>query len=450
MEPRRRALIISYYFAPQNTIGAVRPTKFAKYLTRMGFEVTVLCGAGMTQEKDPTLARDLKELREVRVVREWNPLRDYKARKARKAKAEGAEGGPAAARQDRPRPARKGDGLARRLADAAYLYLWMLSDRSFRRRAARELNKLDGVYDAVFSTYAPLSVHEVAREAKRRGLARRWIADFRDEVNMSFKWQKGWRDRYLRMVREHADIITAVSEGFLEMMDLSGLGYVLSNGFDREDLRGLGAVKPKENGRFQICYCGQLREGRKHVKNRDITPFFHALRGLIDEGCCREEELSLVYAGDEGGVFTAYAAEYGLDTRVEDHGRVTRERSLGLQQSADVLLMASWNMAGQTGILTGKLFEYMMMEKPIVCCMAGDLGGSELRRVLEETGMGFCHEEARAGEDTPALKAYLRTLISRWREDQPLLLSNRNAKETDYSYPGLTQRLARWIEEPIR
>ena len=36
----RRALIISYYFAPQNTIGAIRPTKLAKYLTRLGYDVT--------------------------------------------------------------------------------------------------------------------------------------------------------------------------------------------------------------------------------------------------------------------------------------------------------------------------------------------------------------------------------------------------------------------------
>ena len=41
--PVKTILLISYYFAPQNAIGAVRPTKLAKYLTRMGYEVTVLC-----------------------------------------------------------------------------------------------------------------------------------------------------------------------------------------------------------------------------------------------------------------------------------------------------------------------------------------------------------------------------------------------------------------------
>ena len=69
--------MVSYYFAPQNTIGAVRPTKLAKYLTRMGYDVTVICGAGMNAAKDPTLAHDLEGLSDVHMIREWNPLRDY-------------------------------------------------------------------------------------------------------------------------------------------------------------------------------------------------------------------------------------------------------------------------------------------------------------------------------------------------------------------------------------
>lgn len=58
----KRILIISYFFAPQNAMGAVRPTKLAKYLSRMGHEVTVLCGPGMNDRRDPTLARDLRPL----------------------------------------------------------------------------------------------------------------------------------------------------------------------------------------------------------------------------------------------------------------------------------------------------------------------------------------------------------------------------------------------------
>lgn len=438
----KRALVISYYFAPQNAIGAVRPTKFAKYLTRMGWEVTVLCGWGMNASKDPTLEKDSRELHDVRVIREWNPLRRYKERQGGAATATGAAG--TAAKPERESAG--GGGLKRRLLNGLYLYLWVLSDRSFQRKAKRELKRLEGTFDAVFSTYAPLSVHEIALAAKKRGLAKRWVADFRDEVGVSFDWMKGYQRRYMAMLRQNADVLCAVSNGFLDMMGLREAGRWLSNGFDLEDAAGLTPLPPKPEEAFRLVYCGHLREGRDHVKNRDIRPAFQALRQLIDEGVIRPEQLRLVYAGDESGLFTAYAAQYGLESRVKDHGRVSREASLRLQAGADMLLMASWNLTGQTGILTGKLFEYMLMDKPILCCMAGDLAQSELKRVLTQTGMGFCCEQAAGESDQRALKQYLYETLSLWKQAKPLLTSKKDKEWKQYAYPVLTAQLAQWLE----
>ena len=131
---------------------------------------------------------------------------------------------------------------------------------------------------------------------------------------------------------------------------------------------------------------------------------------------------------------------------MEDHGLVSREESIALQRGADVLLMASWHMAAQRGILTGKLFEYMMMEKPIVCCMSGDLPGSGVKRVLEETGMGLCVEQAAGAADEAALDAYMTDLAYRWKQGKPLLESKRPGKVETYAYPALAARLAGWME----
>ena len=158
----KRILIVSYYFAPQNLIGAVRPTKLAKYLARMGHEVTVICGAGRDGKIDPTLERDMQELKDVHLLKEWNPLRTwYMKRPAPKASA-------APAAETSAAPAKKNalKQLIFRAVDAAYVYLRWLSDRSFSRLGRKELKKLSGVYDAVFSSYAPFSVHEIARAAR--------------------------------------------------------------------------------------------------------------------------------------------------------------------------------------------------------------------------------------------------------------------------------------------
>lgn len=426
----KRILIISYYFAPQNLIGAVRPTKLAKYLARMGHDVTVVCGVGTGAGEDPTLRRDLQELPNVHVVEEWNPLRRIRAQKS--------AGAPSA--QPAAVPAAHRPSLKRRAADAAYRYLRWTAECSFGRRAVKKLRELGGSYDVVFSSYAPVSVHETARWAKKHGMAGRWIADFRDEVGLPFRWQEGRKRRFLRMLRRDADVLCGVSQGILDMMEFSQ-GRVLSNGFDREDLPAAAPAQP--DGLLRVVYCGQFNMGRKGVGDRDVTPVMQALRALIDEGVLAQERLRLVYAGREGALMRRYAAAYGLEGCVEDHGQVSREDSIALQRNADLLLMASWHTAAQKGILTGKLFEYMMMDKPIVCCIKGELPNSGVRQVLEETGMGLCCEEACGAADEARLLDGLRALLSAPKGQR----TETHGAVERYAYPELARRLESWFEE---
>lgn len=426
----KRILIVSYYFAPQNLIGAVRPTKLAKYLARMGHEVTVVCGTGMGVGEDPTLARDLQELKHVHTVAEWNPLRKIRSGKA----ASAPVSAPAASAPSAQKPSFK-----RRLADVVYRYLRWMAECSFGRRAVKKLREIGGSYDVVFSSYAPVSVHETAHWAKKHGMAKRWIADFRDEVGLPFQWQKGRKERFLRMLRREADVLCGVSQGILDVMEMPA-ARVLNNGFDREDLPETAPIKVDDC--LRVVYCGQFNMGRKGVGDRDVTPMMKALRTLVDEGVLEKERIRLVYAGREGALMRRYAAAYGLESCVEDCGQVSREMSIALQKSADILLMASWHTPEQKGILTGKLFEYMMMDKPIVCCMSGELAGSGVKQVLSETGMGFCCEQAAGEKDEQALLAYVRRLAANGCQPQ----DKREEAVERYAYPGLARQLEGWFE----
>ncbi len=441
----KRLLVISYYFAPQNTIGAIRPTKLVKYLERMGYQVTVLCGGGLDAKMDPTLKRDLEQMKDVRILREWNPLRDRDQKRA------AVQGKPAQAAASAPAENAAKGGMVTRIkkciapvVDQLYLYMAWLSDRHFGRLCKKEIRSLKGEYDCVLSSYSTFSVHEAAAYAKKIGKAKKWIADFRDEVNLFFPWQKGRQERYTRMVHAQADAITAVSPGVLEMMGMEKDGQVLTNGFDREDLPG--AEAEQQPGLLRIAYCGYISEGRKGGQDRDLNPLMRSMRQLMDEGTIAPEELRLVYAGSQSSVYQAVAAAHGLESCVEDHGLVSRQESISLQRSADVLLMASWHMTGRKGILTGKLFEYMMMDKPIVCCMAGDLTGSDVKGVLEKTGIGFCCEQASGEQDQQALTAYIRELLQRKRAGLPTLEQGQRDALEAYAYPELAAKMASLIE----
>ena len=436
----KRILIVSYYFAPQNLIGAVRPTKLAKYLARMGHEVTVICGTGLDGKTDPTLQRDLEELGDVHIIQEWNPLRRLKQQKAAAPAAAASAVSAVPAAPERAIPGWKKS--LRGCVDAAYRYLRWQSEESFRRRAIRCLKKLGRTYDVVFSSYAPVGAHETARYAKRHGLAKRWIADFRDEVGLAFRWQEGRKVRFMRMLRREADVLCGVSRGILDVMDFPN-GRVLPNGFDREDLP---QVEPAPaDGCLRLAYCGQFDMGRKGMGARDLTPAFRALASLVEEGLLSKEKLRLVYAGGEGALMRRYAASCGLEACVEDHGRVSRKESIALQKGAHILLLASWHTAQQPGILTGKLFEYMMMDKPILCCMNGELTQSAVKQVLDETGVGLCREEANAAQDDEKLLAYVRALVTRWQNGEELLQEQNAAAVEAYAYPQIARTLDSWM-----
>jgi len=264
---------------------------------------------------------------------------------------------------------------------------------------------------------------------------------------MAFAWQAGRQRRYIQMVRQNADLLTGVSYGVLDMMDMEKTGRVLTNGFDREDLPSVDEAAVRTDDRLRIVYCGYISEGRKNAPNRDLSPMMKTIRSLIDDRILEQDEVQLVYAGSQSPLFVQVAEEYGLQACVEDHGMVSRQESIRLQLGADILLMASWHMTGRKGILTGKLFEYMMMNKPVVCCMSGDLTGSDVKGVLDTTGIGFCYEQAAGQADADALQAFVKDVVNRKHQGQPLMDTSRIDAINAYSYPELVARMASWIDE---
>lgn len=458
----KSVLLVSYHFAPQNTIGAVRPTKLAKYLTRMGYDVTVLCGKGLDTVRDPMLARDLTELTDVHMVRERSLLRWWKERalqpEAQKAltdravlpeKALTAEAMATASAQAQIRPpaqakkhspAKSSPSLQKRAINALYLWLYDRADAAFARACFKELYGMGKHFDVVISTYGPLSVHTVARKAKRWRLADSWIADFRDEASVPFAWQKGRLKRYVRNVRKYADAITSVSKGYLHVMGLEAFGQTIHNGFDAEDLSGL-TFPPKRRDKLSFIHCGQM-----YGAQRDLSPFFHALRELIDEGAVDAARVELVYAGRDTGGFVDQATAAGLGDCLRGYGFLPRDESLRLQKTSHVLLLAAWNFPDRLGNLPGKFLEYLMLDMPVLCCVAGSVPDSEIADIMRRTNIGLCYEQANATVDYPRLKAYVRELYASFVTGQPIPFDPKTEKMARFAYAGVADAFARIID----
>lgn len=400
-----KILIIARYFSPYNAIASVRLTKLAKYLHRNGHHVTVLTAHNRDNLADPILQNDEPEIDVI--VRAENSRAYYRLfdcvygayKKVAKTPAEPSI------------PAMQTGGNAGKKSFSAALkefvrqWMYILENIDFARQAKKELSIKQGEYDVMLSSYGPFSSHLLALHYHRKDPGMKWIADFRDPVELTEeKTLAGrWARRFRRNVYQYANVVTAVSEGTLSSLQVPSQleTCVISNGFDPEDLRFVQATS-SQDGIFHMVYPGMIYQGK-----RNFGSLFRALSELEQECRIAREKVRITYAGPDFYILKAYAAAWNMESVLYDRGRINRQASLALQQSAHVLLLASWNNTGNTGVVTGKFLEYLMARRPILCLISGNEPNSALKELIHEANVGFCCEEAGGEAEFLQMKEYL-------------------------------------------
>ena len=147
--------------------------------------------------------------------------------------------------------------------------------------------------------------------------------------------------------------------------------HVITNGYDPEDIK---SIDETNSPYFNINYTGQLYLGRSN-----LSPVFEVLKKLTNSNAVSKEKIRFEYAGNGYQLVYSMASKYGMEDILINHGVVNREKSLKIQKNSKILVLASWNTKKEKGILTGKFFEYMMMDKPIIAAISGDDKNSILK-----------------------------------------------------------------------
>jgi glycosyltransferase involved in cell wall biosynthesis len=166
------------------------------------------------------------------------------------------------------------------------------------------------------------------------------------------------------------------------------------NGADFDDFAGLVY---RRGDRFRITHTGSF------FGKRDPRPF---LTALAESGL---EDVVARFVGDFRVADREWAESLGLGSRLELHPYVPRRQSLALQRDSDALLLLIPDAGGRgQGVLSGKVFEYLAAERPILAAVPPDGAAAEL---IRETGAGV----VAPADDVPALTAALSELYAKWR-----------------------------------
>jgi glycosyltransferase involved in cell wall biosynthesis/SAM-dependent methyltransferase len=398
----RSLLLVAQLTPPSTLVAARRAAGLTKYLSRLGYRVTVLTSTVSGEGSIEGAAEVIRTGDLLSSRLNW-----------RRGHFQALSGNAAAGYA---RPSRL-EAVA--VPDLAVL-TWMPAAllRAFRLRGRR--------FDCVITSSPPPSTHVVGWALQKRGSC--WIAELRD--GWTFEpprpaWPFGLQrcaDRALeRSLLKHADAVVAVTDPIVEdaRRRLGVDAHLITNGFDPESVPKQPDADTFTAGKHSLLHTGRIALARSSPR-----PLLEALRRLRTSAPATSEQLEVVFAGPLSAEEHDELGAPDLRGSVRVLGPVPHDRALGLQRGADSLLVITEG-AQRRSVATGKLFEYLAAARPILVLGAG----TEAARIVEEAGAGF----AAPADEPDAIADALRRLV----EETPAAAAPEAVER--YSYPALAR-----------
>ena len=369
-----KILLVSWYFPPSNTIGAVRLGGLVRYLRSCGHDLRVVTC------KDPpyrqTLHQDIPQ--EIVSRAKWLDINALPgalaARFKDRAGGQGAGQGETTPASASPPDSSSPPGLGRRIRSflsLAYLILLNWPDKRigwlpYALAAGRRTMK-DWTPDLIFASGPPFTTLLIGALLARRARTD-LVLEFRDRwwddpYYPPPAWLRAFNRFVERRLVKRATGLTTVSEPWAETYRAryGKPTAVVYNGYDAEILAKVeAAAQPRADSteaRLRIVYTGGIYPGR-----RDPTPLFEAI-GLLGEA---GRAIDVAFYGTAPEQVLPLAERAGVRESIILHPEVNHEEAIAAQCTADILLLMQWNDPKEQGNVPGKFFEYIGSRRPIL------------------------------------------------------------------------------------
>ena len=353
----QRVLVVAYYFPPMGGSGVQRVAKLVKYLPRYGWAPEVL-----TVEPGGYLAFDASLLAEIESAEvpihrtsSWDPTRLFRPKQA----------------TGLPR-----EDVRRRVSEWSQ-YLFIPDNKiGWAPHALRRGKQLlaEQRFDAIFASAPPYTALLVAARLSRiSGLP--LVADFRDDWienprhvyptsahRALHQWLEGYVLRASKEVITINPFIQKQLQARAAAADVQVPVRVLPQGFDPEDFEAASVPRlpKKKDKKMRLLYSGLFYDAQ--------TPdfFLQGLAAFIARRPEARRHVEAVFIGLVPEASQRLAEKLGLGKIVRYQGYLSHRETVAHLRAADVLWMTIGERPGAEGISTGKLFEYMGAQKPIL------------------------------------------------------------------------------------
>ncbi|MFD2541308.1 glycosyltransferase family 4 protein [Lacinutrix gracilariae] len=374
---KKKVLIISYYWPPAGGPGVQRWLKFVKYLPEFNVAPIVYIPSNPNYPLvDETLVDEVSK--EVTIIKqpisEPYKFASFLSKKNTKSISKGLI-----------TEAKKQSLMERLLLLIRGNFFIPDARKSWVKPSVKYLSTYiqDFNIDTVITTGPPHSLHLIGMQLKRK-LGVKWIADFRDPwttigYHKELKLTQKAKQKHIRLEREvlqTADqIIVTSSVTKQEFQEKTNQPItVITNGYDVEKTEAVSL-----DTKFSLAHIGSL------LAKRNPEVLWNVLQELTEENeeFAKHFELKLVGAVSENILKSIKL--YRLSDYLCYVGYVSHNEAIKFQKESQVLLLIEIDSEETKCIIPGKLFEYMVSNRPIVA-----LGpkGSDVEKIIVETNTG--------------------------------------------------------------
>jgi glycosyltransferase involved in cell wall biosynthesis len=289
--------------------------------------------------------------------------------------------------------------------------------------------------DTIITSGPPHSLHLIGLELKQK-MNLKWLADFRDpwttigyHKSLRLSQYAAKKHKQLeRQVLNTADTIIVTSKTTkAEFQALTTKPIeVITNGFDVEKVD-----KQSLDTKFSLAHIGSF------LSERNPKIVWESLVELCAEIPDFKSHLEIKLIGAISQEVLETIEQFGLNLYLNNLGYVSHAEAVAHQRKSQVLLLIEINSEETKSILPGKLFEYMVSERPILAIGPKD---SDFAEIITNTNSGVFFEYSEKAKLKQTIQEYYNQFLVGKLQSHAVGLQQ-------YSRKNLTQQLVELLRQ---
>lgn len=381
---QKKLLIITYYWPPAGGPGVQRWLKFVKYLPDFGVQPIVYIPENPTYPiLDEELVAEVSNKATILKNKIFEPyhLAGFFSKTQTKKISSGII--PAAKKQsflERILLWTRGNLF---IPDARFL--WVKPSVNYLKKYIQEND-----IDMIITSGPPHSLHLIGLQLKAE-LDVKWLADFRDPwttigYHKALKLSSYANKKHKKLesnVLNAADTIIVTSKTTkAEFQQLTSKPIeVITNGYDVEKV-----TKESLDEKFTMAHIGSL------LSDRNPKVLWEVLSEICHEKTDFATHFELKLIGKVSQEVLDSIASFQLEKYINNLGYVSHLDAIQHQRKSQVLLLIEINSPETKSIIPGKVFEYIVSERPIIAIGPTD---SDFAEIITQTNTGefFTYDE---------------------------------------------------------